>query len=437
MEKVGTAAQSPTRTINPGGPGMLSQDQWGAVKTMFERGLSKKAIARQLGIHVRTVRRYLREGRQPYQRSRPVWEALEEKHGDYLRLRGPAVDWSAQILYQELLARDYSGSYELIKRWVRPLRERQRRLEAATVRFETGPGVQAQVDWGSTMVEIASEFIRVHLFVMTLGYSRRIFARAYPSERLPALLDGHERAFLHFGGRTEEILYDNPRTIVLRRDAEGRHIEWNPVFRDFADYYGFFPRLCRPYRARTKGKVESGVKYVKGNALKGRAFGSWEELNDWLLEWCLTIADRRVHGTTHEIPAERSRHEALSSVAEVVPYRLERNPVRSVAHDSLVALETNRYSVPWQLVGESVEIAVIQHEVRIFHQGQLVATHALCTGRHQVIRNPEHYRGLFRTAAEPGVTGQPLPDSLWGLSIPEVEVRDLEVYEAVAAGGAR
>lgn len=416
---------------------MLSRDQWGAIKSMCQRGLSKKVIARQLGINVRTVRRYLRQGHKAYQRARPVWAVLEEKHGEYLRQRGPAVDWSAQVLFQELVGRDYSGSYELVKRWVRPLREKQHRLEAATVRFETAPGVQSQVDWGSTVVEIASQLVRVHVFVMALGYSRRIFARAYASERLPALLDGHERAFAHFGGRTEEILYDNPKTIVLRRDAEGRHVEWNPVFRDFADYYGFFPRLCRPYRARTKGKVESGVKYVKRNALKGRAFRSWEDLNDSLVGWCLTIADKRVHGTTHEIPAERFHREALFSVTGVAAYRLERNPVRSVANDSLVALETNRYSVPWQLVGESVEVAVVEHEVRIFHQGQLVASHPLCTGRHQVIRNPEHYRGLFRATAASPVTGQRLSASLWDLAVPEVEVRDLGVYEAIATGGGR
>jgi transposase len=416
---------------------MLSHEQWSAIRAMSERGLSRKSIARQLGINVRTVRRYLRQGRKQYQRGRPLWDALEREHGEYLLQRGPLVDWSAQVLYQELVGRDYSGSYEMVKRWVRPLREKQSRLEAATVRFETAPGIQAQVDWGSTAMEIDSQLVRVHLFVMTLGYSRRIFARAYRNERLPALLDGHERAFAHLGGRTQEILYDNPRTIVKRRDVEGRHIEWNPSFRDFADYYGFSPRLCRPYRARTKGKVESGVKYVKHNALKGRSFRSFEELNDYLLEWCLTIADQRVHGTTHEIPAERFRHEALFSVAGVTPYRLERIPIRSVASDSLVALETNRYSVPWQIVGESVEVAVVQHEVRTFHRGQLVAAHPLCVGRHQVVRNPEHYRGLFRTTAKQSATGQRLPDSLWDLSIPEVEVRDLEVYEALVAGGAR
>lgn len=438
MESIVATGQSPPRTMGPGGTSMLSQDQWGAVRSLTERGLSKKSIARQLGINVRTVRRYLRAGRrEAYQRARPAQELLERDHGDYLRQRGPVVDWSAQLLFQEIVAREYAGSYESVKRWVRPLREQQRRLEAATVRFETGPGVQAQADWGSTMIEIAGQWVRAHVFVMTLGYSRRIFARAYPGERLASLLDAHERAFSHLGGRTEEILYDNPRTIVLRRDVEGRHIEWNPIFRDFADCYGFRPRLCRPYRARTKGKVESGVKYVKRNALRGRKFRSWEELNEWLLEWCLTIADQRVHGTTHEIPAVRFHREALISVAEVTPYRLERNPVRCVANDSLVCIDTNRYSVPWRLVGESVEISIAAHQLRVFHRGALVAAHPLCLDRHQVIRDPEHYRGLFRTTAVREEPVGRLPDSIWDFPMPEVEVRDLAVYEAVAVGGER
>jgi hypothetical protein len=328
------------------------------------------------------------------------------------------------------------GTYELVKRWIRPLREEQKRLEAATVRFETGPGRQSQVDWGSTRLMVDGEVVRAHLFLMTLGYSRRTFARAYANEQLSALLDAHERAFGHFGGRTEEILYDNPRTIVVRRDAEGRHVEWNPTFRDFADYYGFRARLCRPYRAQTKGKVESGVKYVKRNALVGRSFSSWEALNEWLLEWSMTIADRRIHGTTHERPADRFEHEALITVAELAPYRIERYPTRSVANDCLVALDTNRYSVPWRLVGESVQVSVVEYEVRIHHRGELVAQHQLSSGRHQVVRDPRHFVGLFRRVedrdARPALLG-----TLWNVSLPEVEVRDLAVYEALAAGGAR
>jgi transposase len=340
------------------------------------------------------------------------------------------------VLWQEIRARGYTGSYELVKRWVRPLREEERRLEAATVRFETGPGRQSQVDWGSTRLVVGGETIRAHLFLMTLGFSRRIFVRAYPNEQLAALLDAHERAFAHFGGRTEELLYDNPRTIVTRRDSEGRHVDWNTVFRDFADYYGFTPRLCRPYRARTKGKVESGVKYVKRNALIGRSFRSWDELNVWLLEWAMTIADQRVHGTTHERPSERFAREALIGVSKLAPYRIERYPTRTVANDCLVSLDTNRYSVPWRLVGESVQVSVVQHQVRIHHRGVLVAEHPLAAGRFQVVRDRQHFVGLFRRdrdiKPQPAVSGV-----LWDVSLPEVEVRDLAVYEAVAVGGAR
>lgn len=416
---------------------MLSDEQWGAVRSLAGRGMKTKAIARQLGLDPKTVRKYLRRGgREPYRRRCPAQEALEREHGTYLEDRVAAVNWCAQVLLQELQARGYTGSYDAIKRWVAPRREAQRCLEEATVRFETGPGRQAQVDWGSTAVELGGAPVRVHLFVMTLGFSRRLFVRAYDNERLAALVDGHERAFAHFGGRTEEILYDNPRTIVERRDRAGKHIEWNPYFRDFADYTGFRPRLCRPYRARTKGKVESGVKYVKRNALLGRSFASLEALNDWLLEWALTIADCRVHGTTHEIPAERFAREALTAWTGVAPFRIERSPQRWVSRDCLVNFETNRYSVPWRLVGQAVEVAVIGHELHVSLAGTRIARHALCSGRYQVIRDPEHFAGLLRVTPEKSATPAPIL-RVGHLALPEVEVRDLEIYERVAEGGAR
>src|SRR5208282_2266655 len=152
--------------------------------------------------------------------------------------------------------------------------------ELATMRFETEPGAQAQDDYGQLKVWIGEQPETVHLFVFTLGYSRRLFTRGYRNERLATLLDGHERALRHFGGVTLTCLYDNPRTLVLGR-SENR-VLWHPLFEDFARYYGFAPRACQPYRARTKGKVESGVKYVKRNALAGRRFSSWEELNGCL-----------------------------------------------------------------------------------------------------------------------------------------------------------
>ena len=178
-----------------------------------------------------------------------------------------------------------------MQRFLQPYRAQRKWSELATVRFETAPGEQAQVDYGQLKVWIGEQAETVHLFVFTLGYSRRLFTRGYRNERLATLLDGHERAFRFFGGVTLSCLYDNPRTLVLGRSEN--KVLWHPLFDDFARYYGFTPRACQPYRARTKGKVESGVKYVKRNALAGRRFPSWEELNGWLERWSAEVADLR------------------------------------------------------------------------------------------------------------------------------------------------
>jgi transposase len=240
------------------------------------------------------------------------------------------------VLHRELIGLGFNGGYQQVQRLLKPRRDRRRWQEVATVRFETAPGEQAQVDYGQLQVWIGEQPETVHLFVFTLGYSRRLFTRGYRNERLATLLDGHERAFRHFGGVTLTCLYDNPRTLVLgRRESK---VLWHPLFEDFARYYGFTPRACQPYRARTKGKVESGVKYVKRNALAGRRFTSWEELNDWLERWSAEVADLRIHGTTHERPIERFAREQLTPLGTRPPYRYERVQLRRVANDALVAV---------------------------------------------------------------------------------------------------
>jgi len=138
------------------------------------------------------------------------------------------------------------------------------------VRFETGPGEQAQVDYGQLRVWIGAQPEKVHLFVMTLGYSRRLYAHAYRHERLTTLLDGHERAFRWFGGVTLTCLYDNPRNLVLGRREH--KVLWHPQFEDLARYYGFAPRACQPYRARTKARSKAASSM--SNATGSRAGAS-------------------------------------------------------------------------------------------------------------------------------------------------------------------
>ena len=238
---------------------MIREALWQEIRRLFtvERW-SKMAIAQALDLDRKTVRTCLAQAAwTPYQRA-AITDTLLSEHRTFLEQRAPLVGYSAQVLYQELSHQHgYTGSYQTVKRFVRPLREGEDLAARATVRFETPPGLQSQIDWGQATVTFRSGRAIRHFFILTLGYSRRGFYLACRDEQLPTFLDAHERAFDHFGGHTKEHLYDRPRTVCW---PSGDGIVWNPTFQAFAQYWGFDPRLCRPYRAQTKGKVESGVK---------------------------------------------------------------------------------------------------------------------------------------------------------------------------------
>jgi transposase len=414
---------------------MIREALWQEIHRLFtaERW-SKSAIAQALDLDRKTVRLCLAQAAwTPYARA-AVPETLLSAHRTFLEQRAPAVNYSAQVLYQELTHQyGYTGGYDTVKRFVRPLREAEALAARATVRFETPPGLQSQIDWGQATVPFRSGRAIRHFFILTLGYSRRGFYLACQDEQLPTFLDAHEQAFAHFGGHTTEHLYDRPRT-VCRPTGEG--IVWNPTFQAFAKYWGFTPRLCRPYRAQTKGKVESGVKYLKRNFLVGREFVDDSHLGEALLDWTLTIADQRIHGTTHERPIDRfagERAHLLPTVHQPA-FRLEAAVSRSVATDFLVSLDTNRYSVPFRLIGRTVEVQRREGRIVIRYQGQIVAEHAELPGQHQLRVLPEHGPGaVARTTRQPHLHAVDRVVRPW--SLPAVEVRDLAVYEACAQAG--
>jgi len=409
---------------------LIEASVWGAVRALRERGVSKKEIGRQLDLDIKTVRKWVRQKWEPQRR--PGRARALDRWESFLRGRAPEVGFNAAVLYRELKLQGYVGSYPSLVRYLRPWRQEHRSDEACTVRFETSPGEQAQVDWGSAWVWLGEERVRVHVFTMVLGYSRRVFAFGYREEGLASLLDAHRRAFEHFGGRTETILYDNPRTIVLAKDESSGWVKWNAKFKDRMDFYGVTIRLCRYYRAQTKGKVESGVKYVKRNALAGRRFAGLEQLNAWLLQWGLEVADQRVHGTTHELPAERfarSEAAALSAVDARPPAPQERIESRIVPRDGLVAVEANRYPVPLSWAGQTVRVHLLREEILLGRDGEELVRHGRLLGKHQVAR----WNGPPRRvpAARAAMEGPPRFDPAYLARAGEVEVRALDCYEVM------
>lgn len=412
---------------------VLGQQQWQSVHERRSRGHSVSAIARDLDLDRKTVRTCLQQASwRPYQRAAAA--SLIDAHREWLAERAPQVNYSARILWQELCAqRGFAGSYVIVRRAVAPLRLQACVASLTQRRFETGPGEQAQCDWGQITVPLAGVRTEIHVFVMTLGYSRRSFAMGFLRERMHDLLAAHEAAFAHFGGRCEFLLYDRMRTVVLGT-SEGRP-RLNPTFAAFAGHWGFTPRLCQPYRAQTKGKVESGVKYVKRNFVPGRVFRDLDDFNAQLAAWQAEVADVRIHGTTHQRPIERFAEEgrALVPTAGHPSFLAAMVRERVVADDWLVSIDGNRYSVPFALIGKTVQVVRQGGNWVIRHRGAVVAEHPVLAGRAQLSVQPQHGPGAAARTARQRHGSRPALDVPMAQLPRDVEVRDLSVYDRLFA----
>lgn len=406
---------------------MLKPEEVEAMLKLHRLGWGKKRIAREFGCSKNTVKRYIEAaGWMAYRRAPRPGKLTGQ--AAWLRERffrhGGNADVVRQDLEREL---GIMVSLRTVERAVKPYRQALAAQARATVRFESPPGKQLQIDFGELRVPIGDERLRIYLFVSTLGFSRRHYVRAFVNERQSSWFAGMEGSFHHFGGVTEEVLFDNPRALVLRHDVATREVVFNEKLHAFAGYWGFRPRACAPYRARTKGKDERGVQYVKRNAIAGHHFESFEALEAHLAWWQREIADQRVHGTTGEVPLKRFEREAksLKPLNARPPFGQLRELIRVVPADCAVALDTNVYSVPWRLIGERVRVVVSGARVRIFYGRHLVAEHAELTGRHDRVTDPVHFAGvagMAKPVEPPALSHEPL-------------LRPLEEYEQVAGGG--
>ena len=273
---------------------------------LHRQGLSVCAIARQVGLDRKTVRTYIAKGLDPpAYKKRPPAPSLIDGFEPYVRERLAAYPaLTAQRLLRELKERGFPGSYSVVRDRVRDLRPpRSAGFEA---RFETPPGEQAQVDFARFEVEFADEpgMKRiVWLFSMVLGYSRLIWARFVLHQDLQSVLRCHIAAFEAIGGAPRTILYDRMKTAVIGEDVDGLVI-YNRALVDLARHYGFQPRACRPYRAKTKGKVERPFRYIREDFFLGGAFRNLDDLNEQLRHWLDTVANPRVHATTNRVVNE-------------------------------------------------------------------------------------------------------------------------------------
>jgi transposase len=418
---------------------MRYPDEVAAMLRLHGLGWGTRRIAAELGCDRETVQRYLAAGGWAAYRG-PRRPSALAGHEAWLAERFRRHRGNADVVRQELAGElGVSVSLRTVERAVMHLRRELAAEALATVRFETPPGQQLQIDFGEVRVCIEGEDRgKLHLFVATLGYSRRVYVRAFRHERQSAWLDGIEGAFRHFGGLPAELLMDNAKALVVHHDAATREVVFNDRLHAFARYWGVRPVACAPYRARTKGKDERGVGYVKGNAIAGRSFASWSALEAHLVWWMREVADARVHGTTGEVPAVRfvrEERQALRLLDGRPPFRQMRELTRRVQNDACVDVDTNHYSVPWTLIGAMVSVVVSGGEVRVHHAGTEVACHDQRRGRRERAVDRAHLHGIL--ARCPGNSDQPgavsaTPDA----ALPGTDLlRSLAEYEQVVGGG--
>jgi transposase len=402
------------------------------IQQLKRQGLSISQIAAHTGFNRRTVRKYLLHPQTPRYGPRASRPSNLDPFKPYLHDRLADGAWNAVVLFHELQERGYTGSYTVLKRYLAPLRQAAK--TAAVRRFETPPGHQAQVDWGHLgHLEGPSGKQPISIFLMTLGHSRACFADLSLDQTLPTFLRMHEGALAALGGVPREILYDRPKTVVLGQDERGE-TKWHPLFLDFAHYWGFVPRLCRPYRPQTKGKVENGIGYVRKSFLCGREADNFPELRGGLRLWVAEVALQRVHGTTHQRVCEALEAEKphLAPIAGRAPFPILLGEPRRVAKDAYVSYRANRYSVPWRVVGQEVWLREVDGQLEIRRDGERLALHSLCTGRHQLITVAAHHQDMPTGSSPRRGKAQILIRE----RAPQVEVRSLSVYEALATGGA-
>lgn len=397
---------------------------------LHRQGLSVTAIARRTGRDPKTVRKYIERGLElpaygPRQVGRPNKIA---PFVDYLRERLAAYpDLSAVRLTREIRERGYEGAYTAVKRLVAAIRpeDRPRPFE---VRFETPAGYQAQVDFARFVTEFTDQpgVARIiWLFSLVLGHSRYIFARFVMHQDLQTLLRCHCQALEVIGGVPIEILYDRMKTAVIGEDEEG-HIIYNRSLLALARHYGFQPKACRPYRAKTKGKVERPFRYIREDFFLARSFRNLDDLNEQLRDWLDTVANVRLHGTTQRIvgdafAAEQPELQSLPAGPFDALLKLERR----VSHDGLVSIGGNYYSVP-DRTRRIVEVHQLADCIRILDEGRLVATHPVLEGRRQYRVDPAHRQGAVRPAARKAAD-----NIIIGRRGDHVARRSLDFYQAV------
>jgi len=368
----------------------MEGENWMEIRSDRKKGMNYTEIARKYHIDPRTAKKYAESATRPEYVLSQTKPSKLDPYKEQITLWLEEAPYSAVRILEKIREQGFDGGHSIVREYVRGKKEQLD--EKATVRFETMPRMQGQVDWAFFEDHIVNEdgkWKKLYCFLMILGYSRMRYIEFVTDMSTNTLIRCHQNAFRYFNGYPEEILYDNMKQVVIKRLLKQEDSTLNRQFEDFAGFYGFKPILCRPYRGQTKGKVERTVKFVRDNFMIGIKYNSLDNLNGQALAWCNKV-NGKVHGTTNEIPFERLKKEGLNVLSR--EYIIDKINLRRVQKDCLISYAGNQYSVPAEYVGKDVAVVALDNVLAAYHEGKQIATHRISYIRKDMVVNPSHYR---------------------------------------------
>jgi transposase len=355
-------------------------------------GLTIVQTARALGLHPQTIATWVARAHFEPRRSRPRKSVLDPFKPRITRLLD-THPYSAQQIFQRLREEGYGGGATILRDCVRRIRPTKRPVY---LKLQFAPGECAQVDWGSYgTVAVGNTQRRLSFFVMVLAFSRQMFVEFTVSQTMEHFLAAHEHAFAAFGGVPAKIMVDNLKSAVLQRLA-GTAPVFNPRYLDFARHHGFAIAPCNVARGNEKGRVESGVGYVKKNFLHGLTVTDLATIQAAAQVWLDTIANVRIHGETQQRPVDLlAQEQPHLRPLNPNPYDLALTSTSVASSQFRITLDTNHYSVPAAYAHRRLTVKAYPDRLCIYFDNQLIARHTRSLGRHEDIEDPDHPKELL------------------------------------------
>ena len=363
------------------------------IHSLNQEGLKAHQIATETGLHFTTVQRWVNEEVFTQRKASKRSSLLDPHKATIVRLL-QHHDYSAVQVMQKIQEEGYNGGYTILKEYIRMIRPPSK---PAFLMLSFDPGECAQVDWGSAgLVQVGNTQRRLSFFVMVLAYSRMMYVEFVLSEAQDQFLSCHEHAFEYFGGVPRSVMIDNLKAGVLSHPL-GQKAVFHPKYVDFANHYGFKISACNVRAPNEKGRVENGVGYVKKNFLNGLARDCFDAINPAAQFWLDTIANPRIHGTTHKKPIEMFNEERPELLKLThTPYDVGVSRSVTVSSQFRITFETNTYSVPAEYASKRVLLRVYPDKLIVYHEHNLVAEHLRIYDRRKDILNPDHQRKLLQ-----------------------------------------